>query len=224
MYDIVRGPLVWISFLVFVLGTTFQVIRFHRLTRKLAPPPRELPPIMDSPITVQTFDGACRLWLSQVKMTIAGKNPVTIAVSTVFHVCLFAIPLFLLGHNVLIDLSWGTSFFSFSEATTDKMTVVLLACAGYFLVRRLMVPRVRAITTPYDFLVLALAVLPFLTGFMAYHHIGNYRTVMILHMLFGEVMLMAIPFTKLMHMIFFVLNRFIITNEHTLGKGGRIYA
>jgi nitrate reductase gamma subunit len=212
------------SFLVFVLGTVFQVLRFYRLTRKLPPVPRELPPAQDAPVVVQTFDGACRLWLSQVKKTIAGTSPVTIAVSTVFHVCLFATPLFLLGHNELLNVSFGVSLFSFSEATTDAMTVTLLACAGYFLVRRLMVPRVRAISTPYDYVVLLLAVLPFLTGFMAYHHIGDYRSVMILHMLFGELMLMVIPFTKLVHMIFFFLNRFIVTNEHTLGRGGRMYA
>jgi nitrate reductase gamma subunit len=224
MYDLVRGPLVWISFLVFILGSVYQVLRFYRLTRQVPPAPRELPPVQDAPVMVQTFDGACRLWLGQVKRTIAGTSPVTIAVSTVFHVCLLVTPLFVLGHNALLDLSWGVSLFSFSEATTDTMTLVLLACAGYFLVRRMMVPRVRAITTPYDYVVLCLAVMPFLTGYMAYHHLGDYRTVMILHMLFGELMLMAIPFTKLVHMIFFFLNRFIITNEHTLGRGGRIYA
>jgi hypothetical protein len=47
---------------------------------------------------------------------------------------------------------------------------------------------------------------------------------MILHMLFGELMLITIPFTKLIHMIFFFLNRFLIVNEHTLGKGSRVYA
>ncbi len=224
MYDLVRGPLVWIAFIVFILGTIFQVIRFYRLTKKLAPVPRDLPAMQDPPITVQTFDNACRLWLSRVKMTVAGRNPVTIAVSAVFHGCLLLIPLFVLGHNELLDLAWGTSLASLSEATADALTVVFLACATYFLLRRLLVARVRAISTPYDYLVLFLAVMPFLTGYMAYHHLYDYRTVMIVHMLFGELMLMAIPFTKLVHMIFFFLNRFIIVNEHTLGRGGRIYA
>jgi nitrate reductase gamma subunit len=82
---------------------------------------------------------------------------------------------------------------------------------------------VRAITSFYDYLVLALATVPFLSGFLAFHQIFDYRTVMIVHMLSGELMLMAIPFTKLTHMIFFFLNRFLVVNEHTIGRGSRAW-
>ena len=37
MYDLIRGPLVWVSFIVFIFGTVYQVRRFYALTRKLAP-------------------------------------------------------------------------------------------------------------------------------------------------------------------------------------------
>lgn len=225
MYDLVRGPLVWVSIIVFVLGTVFQVIRFYRLSKKLGTPSVRvrIRPVKKRPAPIQSFDGAFADWLSRVKLTILGKSPITIIVSSIFHFCLFITPIFLLGHNELFDLSWGFSLFSFSEAFTDFLTQVLLVCAAYFLFRRLFIPRVRSISSPYDFVVLFIAVMPFLTGYLAYHHIFHYRTVMILHMLFGELMLIAIPFTKLTHMIFFFLNRFIILNEHTLGKGSRVY-
>jgi nitrate reductase gamma subunit len=44
--------------------------------------------------------------------------------------------------------------------------------------------------------------------------------VILLHMLAGEIMLMAIPFTKLVHMPFFFINRFLLVHENTFGAGG----
>ncbi|MFH0729892.1 MAG: hypothetical protein V2B19_26565 [Pseudomonadota bacterium] len=229
MYDLVRGPLVWVSLLVFIFGTVFQVIRFYRLSKKLGKPGISLPAVKKKEASAKEPDEASskdgfQIWLKNLKLTIFGISPITITVSTVFHVCLVITPLFVLGHNDLIDLSWDFSLFSFSETVTDILTILFLLCAAFFLLRRIFLPRLRAISSFYDYVVLFLAIMPFLTGFMAYHQLFDYRTVMILHMLFGELMLMAIPFTKLVHMIFFFMNRFFIVNEHTLGKGGRVYA
>ena len=33
MYDFIRGPLVWVAFLVFIFGTAYQVYRFYQLSR-----------------------------------------------------------------------------------------------------------------------------------------------------------------------------------------------
>jgi nitrate reductase gamma subunit len=153
--------------------------------------------------------------------TILAVSPVTIIVSTVFHVLLIFVPLFLLGHNELIELALGISLPSVSEHASDLLSFLVLLCCAFFLYRRIFLARVRAITSFYDYLVLALATVPFLSGFLAYHQIYDYRMMMIIHMLSGELMIMAIPFTKLTHMIFFFLNRFLVVNEHTLGKGSR---
>jgi nitrate reductase gamma subunit len=87
--------------------------------------------------------------------------------------------------------------------------------------RRVLVPRVRAVSSTADFAFLAVTVAPYLTGFMAYHQILDYRTVITLHMLTGELLLCTLPFTKLVHMLFMVFNRGLIENEHNLGFGGR---
>ncbi|MBW2366373.1 MAG: hypothetical protein JRH15_00660 [Deltaproteobacteria bacterium] len=223
MYDLVRGPLVWVSFIVFMAGTVFQIIRFYTLSRKAGFSPH-VPTIRIKKATEKTPLGRKLVtWLRSLKMTVLGVHPVTITVSTIFHICLFITPIFLLGHNELFDLSWGLSLAAFSETVTDVLTLIFLACCAYFLLRRIFLSRVRSITSFYDYLVLAIAIAPFLTGFLAYHQIYDYRTMMIIHMLCGEIMLMAIPFTKLVHMIFFFLNRFMVVNEHTLGQGSRAW-
>ena len=56
--------------------------------------------------------------------------------------------------------------------------------------------------TEMDWVVLALVFLPFFTGFLAYHQIGPYKFMIILHIISGEAMLAAIPFTRLSHMLF----------------------
>lgn len=143
--------------------------------------------------------------------------------TSVFHVFLIGVPLLLLGHNMLLSQSWGLSLWSLPESITDVLTVVVIVCAAFFLGRRLFLARVRAITTAYDYLVLLIAVAPFLTGYFAYHQWFDYRTVMTIHILSGGVMLITIPFTKLGHMLFFFLYRFLIGSEYSFARGARAW-
>jgi len=219
MYELARGPLVWISLVVFLLGTVYQVFRFYALSRKVV---KAAP--LPSPKKKKGFSPArIRHLLKQVRHTVFALHPVTMAVSVVFHTLLFVVPLFLLGHTELITISTGLPLWSLPEQVSDKLAIVVLACCVFFLLRRIFLARVRSISSVYDYLVLLLAIVPFWTGFLAYHQIGDYRHIMTGHMISGELMLMAIPFTKLTHMIFFFLNRFLIVNEHTLGKGSRVW-
>jgi nitrate reductase gamma subunit len=231
MYELVRGPLVWVSLIVFVTGTVFQIVRFYTLSRKAGLSPHvPLVRIEKGKEKKKRFSpgrivGVFKIVgvLKKAGQTVIAVHPVTITVSTLFHICLVLVPLFLLGHNELLELTFGAALPSVPERTSDILTVIVLICCAFFLFRRIFLSRVRAITSFYDYLVLALATVPFLSGFLAFHQISDYRTMMIVHMLSGELMIMAIPFTKLTHMIFFFLNRFLVINEHTLGRGSRAW-
>jgi nitrate reductase gamma subunit len=100
---------------------------------------------------------------------------------------------------------------------------VVFICVAFFIIRRLFLARVRAISTIYDYIVLLIAVAPFLTGYLAYHQWFDYHTVIILHILSGELMLITIPFTKLGHMLFFFLYRFLIGSEYSFTRGSRTW-
>ena len=220
MYDFVRGPLVWVAFLVFICGTIYQIYRFYRLSRPkeqfrlripFGKPPKEPDEAPAEPELT---------WWEQVRLGVVGINPIMISVTTIFHVALVITPFFILGHNVLLDLAWHASLPSLPEAVGDGLTIIVIAGGVFFLLRRIFLTRVRAISTSYDYLVLLIATAPFVTGFLAYHHLLDYDTVIVLHMLAGEIMLMAVPFTKLVHMPYFFINRFILVHENTLGAGG----
>lgn len=220
LFDFIRGPLVWISFIVFFLGLAYQIYSFISLTEKKEhtvynPRPRK----KDTPGTFSDF-------MIKVKLSALGVNPLMVIVTTVFHICLVVAPLLLLAHNILLKEAIGVSLFSLPEKFTDYMTIVLMVCGAYFLYRRLFVARVRAITTFYDYVMLFLATAPFITGYLAYNQIFGaeyYRLIIGLHILTGELMLMAIPFTKFVHMVFFFVFRFAIESEWSLGKGNRTW-
>jgi nitrate reductase gamma subunit len=219
MYDFIHGPLISIAFIVFVLGLIFQIIQFFKLTKKKEwiYPPGEVKREKKTAGRWVTF---C---LASLNGTLWKTDPLITVVTSVFHVFLILVPIFLLGHNILLDQSWGFSLWSLPEAITDILTLTILICLAFFLARRLFLSRVRAITTAYDYLVLLIASAPFLTGYFAYHQWLYYDTVMTLHILTGEIMLITIPFTKLGHMLFFFLYRFLIGSEYSFARGARAW-
>jgi nitrate reductase gamma subunit len=219
MYDFIRGPLISIAFIIFILGLILQLVQFFKLTDKKewSSPPLET---KSEKKTLKKFIISC---LASLNGTLWKTDPLVTIVTSVFHVFLIGVPLFLLGHNILLDQSWGLSLWSLPESITDVLTLVVLICVAFFLARRLFLARVRAITTLYDYVILLIVVAPFLTGYFAYHQWFNYDTVMTLHILAGEAMLITIPFTKLGHMLFFFLYRFLIGNEYSFAKGARAW-
>lgn len=221
MCNFVQGPLVSIAVIVFILGLLYQGIQFFKLTKK-----KEwgIPP---SSIEIKPEKKTKKQWVIEALRSLNGTlwrtDPVLTIVTSVFHVCLIIAPLFLLGHNILLDQAWRLSLFSLPESLTNVLTWVVLISGAYFLSRRLFLTRVRTITTAYDYLVLLIAIAPFLTGFLAYHQWLDYNTVILLHILSGELMLITIPFTKLGHMLFFFLYRFFIGSEYSFVRGSRTW-
>ena len=219
MYDFIQGQLVSIAFIVFILGLIFQFSQFFKLTKK-----KEW---IYPPLEVKSEKKMAAKWvtfcLASLNGTLWKTDPLITIVTSAFHVFLILVPLFLLGHNMLLNQSWGLSLWSLPESITDILTLVVLICVAFFLGRRLFLSRVRVITSLYDYAVLLIALAPFLTGYLAYHQWFSYDTVMTVHILAGEVMLITIPFTKLGHMLFFFLYRFLIGNEYSFARGERTW-
>ena len=96
-----------------------------------------------------------------------------------------------------------------------QITIIFLA------IRRIVRPEVRILTETWDYVLLSLTALPFATGFFAYHQVGPYELMMILHLLTAEILLILIPFTKLAHMILFFFTRAFIGFEMGGRRGAR---
>lgn len=198
--EFIMGPMVWISFLVFFGGVAF------RLTRII----RELRAKEGYVFSYMTWYHSLRsigAWLIPFYPRATRCQPLFYGASYLFHLGLFAVPLFLSAHIVLVEEAFNISWPALNDGLADLMTVVVMAALVFFAGRRLVQPEVKFLTTSRDFLLLLAVLLPFLTGFLAYHQVFAYQWMMILHILSGELMLILIPFSRFSHMITAPLTR-----------------
>ncbi len=205
LYELVRGPLAWVALVVFFAGSAFRILSMLIEARR----DKVVYPYMSVKYGLRSL----LHWLVPFGSVNMRKRPVMTIVSFTFHVCLILTPIFLLAHVVLWYESWKIQWWSLPEAVADVMSVLVVLACIFFLVRRLVATEVRNVTFASDYLLLAVAMLPFLTGFLAYHQWGPYRTMLILHILTGELMLVLIPFTRLSHMFFFFFTRAYMGSE-----------
>jgi len=219
MYALARGPLLWLAALVFTVGIVYRVIELFMLTQK-----RERVAWPTHGIRVDSPEERKLRMIISLRHSLIGQHPVMAIVAGVFHFCLFAAPIFAKGHALLLRQSWGISFWSLPSSLIDTLTIVVLLGVLFLLVRRALIPRVRAVSSFNDFVFLFIAAAPYLTGFLAYHQWLPYKTMITLHMLAGELMLIAIPFTKLSHMVFFFFVRGFVESEHSVAPGGRVWS
>jgi nitrate reductase gamma subunit len=137
----------------------------------------------------------------------------TTIVTFAFHICLILVPIFLTAHVVMFSFAWGPRWATLSERAADSLTILIVLATIFFLVRRWMLPEVRFVTLASDYILLAIVAAPFLTGMMAYRQWFDYETMVVVHMISGAAMLMAIPFTRLSHMLFFPFTRAYMGSE-----------
>jgi nitrate reductase gamma subunit len=227
LYDIVLGPAFIIAWVLFALGFAWRILQFTRMTRKVTPGiviPNPVPVRGDTEFLLKGKSAVGRVLLRYRRWesrTVFHTNPLMARVSVVFHVLLFLLPLLLPAHNILFYQGTRLSLPTLPEPLMDKLTLLLLAFGAFFLVRRILVPRVRVLSTVRDYLVLLLVAAPFVTAYMAYHHWLDNHVMVLLHMFVGEVLIAAIPFTKLGHMPFLIFARFFAASERAWKPGNR---
>ncbi|MBW2367362.1 MAG: hypothetical protein JRH15_05715 [Deltaproteobacteria bacterium] len=217
MYQFVTGPLAWLAFAVFFIGLLARIVWYIRGLDW------QLDRVAYGEHMKHGLYGAARSifywlipfgthsWRFYKGMTLLFFG---------FHIGLLFTPIFLRAHNVLLTERFGFSFWSLPAGVTDCLTVVVIVAGIFLALRRIAFPQVRIITTAYDYLLLLIAIAPFFTGFMAFHQVGNYQFWLIAHIISGEVMLVAIPLTKLSHFVLFFLSRAQIGMDFGIKRGG----
>jgi nitrate reductase gamma subunit len=219
IYSFARGPLVWAAVLILCAGTIYRIRELYLLTVRKET--RQLPASLSTTTHSPSPEERTLDRLARFQQSAFAVHPVMFFVSILFHVCLFAAPLLALGHSLEIYRAWGITPPNLPEPMIDIMTAVVLACGIFFLMRRLVLPRVQAISSAADFVLLGCVMAPFATGFCAYHQWFDYKTVITLHLLAGTILLIVLPFTKIGHMVFFFFVRLCISSEFGPSRGSR---
>jgi len=217
MYEFVTGPLAWLAFIVFFVGIVVKLVLYVRgLDWKLDR-------VTYSVNTSYGVRGALRsigFWLMPYGTQSYRNNPGFTLALFVMHIGLILTPVFLLGHNILLEERWGVSLPSLPEGVSDVLTIGVIAAALLLLLRRIALPEVRIITTAYDVLLLAIAAAPFVSGLIARYAHADGQLWTIVHVLCGEIFLVAIPLTKLSHFVLFFATRAQLGMDYGIKRGG----
>lgn len=215
MFEFVRGPLVWLAFIVFFGGGLLRLVMVLLALRK----EKAVFPTMSLRYGLRSV----MHWLVPFASRNTRLRPWFTVISFCFHLSLLVAPLLAMGHAVLWQESWGLSWWSLPPWATDALTLFVIFGCVFFVLRRVVEPHVRKVSAGSDFLLVLLVSSPFVTGFFAYHQWLDARLMLTLHILCGALWLMAIPFTRLSHMIWFALTRIFMGSEFGAVRSARDY-
>lgn len=200
LYDFLRGPMVWIAFIIFIGGSILRIASLLYQAKKA----RVIYPYLNLRYSIRSIFH----WIIPFASTNMRKRPWITAITFLFHLCLIFCPLFLLAHIMLWNESWDIKWRALPESAADAMTLIVILCGLFFVMRRFIAGEVRSVTSASDFVILGIALAPYVTGYLAFHqYLFEYDMIITLHILFGELLLIMIPFTRLSHMFLFWFTR-----------------
>lgn len=206
LYNLATGPLAWATFTIFIAGSIWRICSMIAEYRKKE---------MSSAAYISarySLRSICR-WLVPFGTFGWKANPGLTVATFLFHVSLLLLLLFAPGHTVMWDYSFGISLWSLPENVADALTLAAAGSCLFFLYRRLMIPAVRYVSTLHDWAILGLVALPIVSAFLAKWQVGDALLMSLIHVLSGEAVLVAIPFTRLSHALFFPFTRACMGSE-----------
>lgn len=218
LFQFLSGPMFWISLAICLIGLAVRVVLYikglnwqlDRVAYRSFPKLGTIGALRSIGYWLVPF--GTRGWRRQPFMTIIFFG---------FHSGAILVLLFLMAHNQFLAEKIGISFgWTLGSGFADFLSWTVIVCALLLLARRLALAEVRILTTPYDLLILALAVAPFITGLLARYETGNYTFWLMAHIICGEILLIAIPFTKLSHIVLFFATRAQLGMDYAIKRGG----
>ena len=189
-----RGPGLQISVSVFVLGLAFRVIQNITIgmPKNLAEPKGSY------------FGPGMRTIFRRFKFPAHAthRGYFTIVSGYIFHIGLFVTLFFLDQHIYLFKSILGFGWPALSPVIINFTALVSIAALVAVLIYRVMDPVRRQLSEYQDYLVWVLTIGPLITGYLTMHPLGfSYTMVLSVHIISAELLLIAIPFTSLSHMV-----------------------
>jgi nitrate reductase gamma subunit len=188
----VRGTGLNAAIGIFLLGVVWRLLEIYSLGRK---------PDLSAPRHVPGASGWHTVFRRSIPpLGMLKRSPVSYIGGYVFHVGLGIVVLLFAPHIKLIQGLTGISWPALPSQFIDMAAVVTMAAMVVVLVDRINKPVKRFLSTFEDWLAWAVTFLPLLTGWLAVRHLLlPYTTMLAVHILSVELLLVVLPFTKLFH-------------------------
>ena len=207
----VRGPAFNVAVAIFVIGVVARLLEILMLGRA---------PSYSEPKGSQVGPGFAEIFRRSVPLPdIVKRGATTLVGGYIFHIGLFVTIFLFVPHIELINSVFGVHWPGLPNPVIDAVTVVTMVALLVLLVHRIRQPVQRMISTHEDYLTWLVTFLPILTGWLAYHRLVNpYPLVLGIHILSVELLMVVLPFTKLMHTFTVFFSRWY--NGATYGRRG----
>lgn len=205
LYNFAVGPLAWAAFIFLAVTAVWRLWSMSSLAKKKDA----------SSVAYMSWRFSLRSifnWLVPYKSLGWKANPVLTAVTFVFHFSFVILAIFVTPHQILLENAFGITYPTLSPEAAEILTIIVIACCCYFVYRRVTNPTVRFVTRANDWWSLGLVAAPFVTALLGSWGIGG-ELMPLLHVLSAEVLIVAIPFTRLAHVIFALFTRAYIGSE-----------
>ena len=194
LLDFARGPALEAAIVVFVFGVFWRLARLWFLPHFFKPS-RARPGAAIMAGSVNEFFR--RMWPNKVFF---GRTMFTYINGYVFHIGLALIVFGLGAHIMVFKRLFNVSWPNLPSNLVFLIAVITLASLLAALVNRLSNPVLRMISTWDDYFTWLVTVTPVVTGLMATMHLTpHYETMLAVHILSVDVLLIWFPFGKLMH-------------------------
>ncbi len=202
LLDFARGPAIQWASVIFGIGITWRLVGTFLLYRDR----QSAPARRDTPVT----DGVRAIVMRSVPPHELEKNIVFQHITGyVWHIGFFVTILFFGPH-----IPWLKSILGFGWPTLPNEVItfvgaITIAVLITLMVRRMLHPVMRVISTADDYISVVVTILPLLTGLISYANIGfDKETNLALHVLSIALVLVWFPFGKLMHSFIAVGSRY----------------
>jgi nitrate reductase gamma subunit len=188
----VRGPAFQIATAILVLGIIVRILEILILGRK--------PNLAEA--RGSAFAGGMRTIVTRTFLDSGTwkRSGFTLIAGYVFHIGLFVTILLFAPHILVIEEVLGISWPALPTPVVDATAVITIIALLVVLLHRIKDPVLRFLSRFQDYFVWFLTILPLLSGYIAFHRIGLPPTTLIaIHILSVELLMVAFPFTKLAH-------------------------
>ena len=195
LVDFARGPALKVAFVIFFIGVVWRLVNvlLLRHKRNLSEPRRSVGASVWGGLKAM----GSRSWPHPefIKRTITGE-----ALGYSYHIGLFIVILLFAPHIIFFGSFIGMRWPALPNGLVTILAVITVTLFVAVLFRRLAHPVLRRLSNFDDFFSWFVVALLLVTGLMATAHVGApYPTILGLHILSFDLLLIWYPFGKLMH-------------------------
>jgi nitrate reductase gamma subunit len=188
----VRGPALQVATVIFLLGILVRILEILVLGRKA-----NLAEARGSAVAGGLRTIVTRSFPDSGTLR---RSTFNVVAGYVFHTGFFIVLLLFAPHILLFRDVFGFGWPSLPTQIIDAVTIVTIITLLAVLVHRMQHKVMRYLSRFQDYLVWLVTILPLITGYLAFHRIGLTPTTLIaIHILSVELLMVVFPFTKLMH-------------------------